>query len=260
MARANSFLNGLNGGVLAMPFYAVVFPRLARAILVIVPAWLGLGRSLQGRPLALLPLVAGAVTIAWLTIWPAGAPDYLASSGTARLRRSDPEATGSSGPGRSLLLPGRPPSWPWRPWRASSRSRLCSGGTGDRTPCSSSAWRSVSALPMQRLLLFRRRDTQRVWSRDCMRGASWTIRSGEASAGRRRLQRDGVSEQSRHRVAETQSILSPSVTRCLCGLKSRMKLRYRLRRGAGALRPGDASRCSPRVAIRPRTSSNNIRE
>jgi len=71
MTRANSFLNGLNGGVLAMPFYAVVFPRLARAILVIVPAWLGLRRSLQGRPLALLPLMAGAVTIAWLTIWPA---------------------------------------------------------------------------------------------------------------------------------------------------------------------------------------------
>jgi len=67
MARANAF----NGDVLAMPFYAVVFPRLARAILVIVPAWLGLRRSLQGRPLALLPLVSGAMTIAWLTIWPA---------------------------------------------------------------------------------------------------------------------------------------------------------------------------------------------
>jgi len=58
-----------NAVVFSLPFYAVVFPRLVRTFLVLLPAWWGMRWSFRRRPLPLLPTMAGAVAIVLLTSW-----------------------------------------------------------------------------------------------------------------------------------------------------------------------------------------------
>jgi hypothetical protein len=66
--------NGFNDAVFSLPFYAVVFPRLLRVCLVLVPAWCGVRQSI-GSAVSRRRLVAvGAIGVAVLTVVSARGP------------------------------------------------------------------------------------------------------------------------------------------------------------------------------------------
>jgi hypothetical protein len=58
-----------NAVVFSLPFYAVVFPRLVRTFLVLLPAWWGMRRSVRRTALPVLPTIVAAVAIMLLTAW-----------------------------------------------------------------------------------------------------------------------------------------------------------------------------------------------
>jgi hypothetical protein len=92
-------VNGFHDAVFSLPFYAVVFPRLVRVFLVLLPAWCGVRRSVAERVLQSRSPTVGAVGIVVITVvsaeplefwrnlvllWPTA---YLVTSALARRGR-----------------------------------------------------------------------------------------------------------------------------------------------------------------------------
>lgn len=67
VARANGF----NSAVFSTTFYGTAFPLILRTVLVLLPAFLGVRRSLRSSSLPLLRAILGALAVAILTLWTA---------------------------------------------------------------------------------------------------------------------------------------------------------------------------------------------
>jgi hypothetical protein len=119
-----------NSAVFSLPFYAVVFPRLVRTSLVLLPAWWGIRRSLRRRPLPPLPTIVGAVAIAWLTVWMAQGLEGSVTFGRNAIPVDGPDGViGTADDPRTLWPLSLLMLWPtayivanisWRRWRDSS--------------------------------------------------------------------------------------------------------------------------------------------